>query len=85
LYCPAVEEFCRWQRFKSNIASPQHPHTPGFSFNGLPATNVGVYRGASYEEWIKETRLDIRTGSRTEDDGAQENSGAANSQEAEAN
>jgi hypothetical protein len=41
--------------------------------------------GDSYEKWIKETRLDIRTGSRTEDDGAQENSGAANSQKAQEN
>jgi hypothetical protein len=32
--------------------------------------------GDSYEKWIKETRLDVRTGSRPEDDGAQEDSGA---------
>jgi hypothetical protein len=32
--------------------------------------------GDTYEEWKKETRLDICTGSRTEDDGAKENAGA---------
>jgi hypothetical protein len=32
--------------------------------------------GDTYEEWKKETRLDICTGSRTEDNGAQESAHA---------
>jgi hypothetical protein len=39
-------------------------------------------QGDSYEKWKKETCLDIRTGSRTEVDGAQESAGGKNSQEA---
>ena len=38
--------------------------------------------GDTYEKWKKETRLDIRTGPRTEVDGAQESTGGKNSQEA---
>jgi hypothetical protein len=36
----------------------------------------------TYEEWEKETRLDIRTGSQSEDNGAQENFCCKNCQEA---
>jgi hypothetical protein len=39
--------------------------------------------GDSYEKWIKETSVDIRTGPRAENAGAQENSGRQNCQEVE--
>jgi hypothetical protein len=38
--------------------------------------------GDTYEEWKKETRLDVRTGSRTEDNGAQIGPRRKNCQEA---
>jgi hypothetical protein len=39
--------------------------------------------GDSHEKWIKETRLDISAGSRTEDNGPQENPRRPNCQEVE--
>jgi hypothetical protein len=39
--------------------------------------------GESHEKWIKETRLDINAGSRTEDNGPQQNPRRPNCQEVE--
>jgi hypothetical protein len=45
----------------------------GFSFSNLTVTSTHTFiTGDSYEKWKKETRLDVCTGSRTEDNGAQE-------------
>jgi hypothetical protein len=47
---------------------PRHSRARDFSFDQLPAKSIGAYawRSDSYEEWNKETRLDIRTGSRAQ-------------------
>jgi hypothetical protein len=45
----------------------------GFSFSNLTVTTTHTFIiGGSYEKWKKETRLDVCTGSRTQDNGAQE-------------
>ena len=54
----------------------------GFEF---PTVTTGVHNGDSNEKWIKETRLDISTGSRAEDDGTQENPRRPNCQKVETN
>jgi hypothetical protein len=64
---------------------PRHlTRARGFSFAILPATSIGPHNGDSYEKWKEETRLDIRTGARTEIDGAQESARGKDSQEVKA-
>jgi hypothetical protein len=53
---------------------------PGFSFATLPVTSIGPKKGDSCEKWKEETRLDIRTSSRTKIHGAKENAGEENCQ-----
>jgi hypothetical protein len=54
----------------------------GFSFDNLAVTTPAFITGDSYEKWKEEARLDICTGSRTEDNGAQESARCKNCQEA---
>jgi hypothetical protein len=66
------------------LVSRRHSRARGFSFDQLGATSTGAYtRRFVYEKW-KETRLDIRPSSRTEDDGEKENASSKNSQKVEA-
>jgi hypothetical protein len=64
----------------------QPHHARGFSFDRLPARSTGAHtwRFDSHEKWNKETSLDIRPSSRTEDDGEKENASSKNSQKVEA-
>jgi hypothetical protein len=67
-------------------SSPAHFRAPGFSFDKHPATSTGVHTWEfdSHEKWNKETSLDIRPSSRTENDGEKENASSKNSQKVEA-
>jgi hypothetical protein len=59
----------------------------GFSFDKHPATSTGAHtwRFDSHEKWNKETSLDIRPSSRTQDDGEKETASSKNSQDPKAN
>ena len=74
----------RHQRLRPKLSPAILIGARGFSFGNLPVTSPSLITGDTYEEWKKETRLDIRASSGTEILGAKENASEKNCQVAKA-
>jgi hypothetical protein len=68
--------------YVADLALPPLPVRGAFLLAIYQIQAPAFITGEAYEKWKKETRLDIRTGSRTEDNGAQEGPRRKNCQEA---
>jgi hypothetical protein len=62
--------------YVADLALPLLPVRGAFLLSTYQLQAPPFITGDTYEEWKKETRLDIRAGSRTENNGAKEDAGA---------
>jgi hypothetical protein len=77
-----LELFISWLRYVTQSTKATKPLFPLDTFPPTPRFRSST-TGAFYEEWDKAAPVDLRTGSRTQVAGAQENAGATNRQKDE--